>query len=66
MNKVFCLEYKGYHTNIHWNAIDDVYFGKIEEAYDHVAWEAETRDDCEKSFREAVDDYIKSKKELKK
>ena len=60
------LEYKGYHTNIEFNANDCVLRGKIEGINDLVDFECEDIKGIEKEFRAAVDDYLEFCKEVGK
>lgn len=52
------LEYKGYHTYIHYSATDKVLHGKIEGIKDLVDFESESAVEIENEFHKAVDDYI--------
>ena len=56
MNNV--LEYKGYFTRVEYSADDNVLYGKIEGIRDLVNFACDKVDDIEKSFHEAVDDYL--------
>ena len=59
------LSYKGYHGSFDYSENDKCWYGKIVGITDFVAYGAETRAELEKSFHEAVDDYIKFRKEIK-
>lgn len=52
------LEYKGYHTNVEFDAESFKLRGKIEGINDYVDFEVENPQDVEKEFRLAVDDYL--------
>ena len=56
MNNV--LEYKGYHTQIEYNAEDGVLYGKIEGIGDLVNFESDSVQGIEQEFHNAVDDYL--------
>ena len=58
------FEYKGYHTRIEFDYDDQVLFGKIEGIKDLVSFEADNATEIEKSFHEAVDDYLEFCTEL--
>lgn len=60
------LEYKGYHTYIHYSAVDKVLYGKIEGIKDLVDFESESAVEIENEFHKAVDDYIAFCKEVGK
>jgi len=52
------LEYRGYFTAIKFSAEDRLLYGKIEGIEDLMAFEAESADEIEKAFHEAVDYYL--------
>lgn len=60
------LEYKGYIGTVGYSASDKVFFGKIEGINDLVNFEADNVQGLEKEFREAVNDYLATCKELGK
>lgn len=60
------LEYKGYHTYIHYSAADKILYGKIEDIKDLVDFESESAVEIENEFHKAVDDYIAFCKEVGK
>ncbi len=60
------IKYKGYSGNVEYSSEDKVFFGKIVHINDLVTFEATTVKDLEKNFREAVDDYIKTCRQLGK
>ena len=52
------LEYKEFIGTVHFNAEDEVFFGKIEEIEALVTFEGNTVAQLKKAFMAAVDDYI--------
>lgn len=52
------LEYKGYHTLVHYCAEDGVLRGVIEGINDYVDFQTSNIADVEKEFHCAVDDYL--------
>ena len=52
------LIYKEYIGSVHFNADDEVFFGKIEGIDDLVSFEGMSVIELKKSFEEAVEDYI--------
>jgi predicted HicB family RNase H-like nuclease len=52
------LLYKDYIGSVHFNAVDEVFFGKIEGIDDLVSFEGVSVSELKKSFEEAVEDYI--------
>ena len=52
------LQYKDFIGSVHFNADDEVFFGKIEGIDDLVSFEANNVIDLKHAFEEAVDDYI--------
>jgi len=60
------LEYKGYHTKVQFDADSNTLHGKIEGIKDFVNFEAESIEDVENEFHEAVDDYLALCEELGK
>jgi len=61
-----CLKYKDYIATVGYSAGDKVFFGKIEGINDLVNFEADNVKDLEKEFKEAVNDYLATCKELGK
>ena len=62
MNDV--LEYKGYYAEVHFNADDEVFHGKIIGINDLINFEGTTVRELKKAFHGAVEDYLSSCKEL--
>ncbi|EAT58273.1 MULTISPECIES: type II toxin-antitoxin system HicB family antitoxin [Chlorobium] len=60
------LLYKGYIGSVHFNADDEVFFGKIEGIEDLVSFEGNSVIELKKAFHEAVNDYIELCKEIGK
>lgn len=60
------LEYKGYQTRVEFDAESFVLYGKIEGICDLVNFEADSIKEVEKSFHEAVDDYLQFCQEVNK
>jgi len=52
------LVYKDYIGSVHFNADDEVFFGKIEGVEDLITFEGNSVVEVKKAFEEAVDDYI--------
>lgn len=60
------LCYKGYFASIQLSPGDDLFFGKIISIDDSVTFEGCTVEEIKKAFHEAVDDYLKTCKQLGK
>ncbi len=60
------IKYKEYYANVQFSAEDDVFFGKILGINDLVTFEAQSVKELRRSFKEAVEDYIETCKELDK
>ena len=60
------LEHKGYLGTVEFSSEDKVFFGKIFGIRDIVTFEGESVLELEKSFKEAVEDYIQTCKSLNK
>lgn len=52
------LMYKEYIASVHFNADDEIFFGKIEGIDDLVSFEGESVSELKKAFEEAVEDYV--------
>ena len=57
------LIYKDYIGSVHFNADDEVFFGKIEGVEDLITFEGNSVVEVKKAFEEAVEDYIQLCKE---
>ncbi|MCW3106510.1 MAG: type toxin-antitoxin system HicB family antitoxin [Segetibacter sp.] len=60
------LEYKGYFASVHFNARDEVFYGKIIGINDLVSFEADSVQELKNAFHEAVEDYLETCKEIQK
>ena len=60
------LKYKDYLATINYSSEDDVFYGKIFGINDLVTFEGTSVSGLKKAFREAVDDYIETCKEIGK
>lgn len=52
------LQYKNFIGSVHFNADDEVFFGKIEGIEDLVSFEGNNVIDLKKAFEESVNDYL--------
>ena len=52
------LQYKDYVGSVHFNAEDEIFYGKIEGIDDLISFEGNTVIDLKKAFEEAVNDYF--------
>jgi predicted HicB family RNase H-like nuclease len=60
------LTYKGYYGSVHYSAADEVFYGKLEGIDDLVSYEGTSVKEIIKAFREAVEDYLETCKEIGK
>lgn len=60
------MQYKEYLASLHFNATDEVFYGKILGIDDLVSFEGTTVRELKKAFHDAVDDYIETCKQLGK
>ena len=60
------LEYKGYLGSVNYSAEDKVFYGKLEGISDLVNFEADNVKELEAGFKEAVNDYLETCKEIGK
>ena len=51
------LQYKDFIGSVHFNAADEIFFGKIEGIDDLVSFEGNTVSELKQAFEEAVNDY---------
>ena len=58
------IEYKDYIGSVEYSSEDKCFFGKIEMIDDLVTFEATNVDELESNFKNAVDEYIQTCKEL--
>ena len=52
------LQYKDFIGSVHFNADDEIFFGKIEGVDDLVSFEGNTVSELKQAFEEAVEDYV--------
>ena len=64
MNNI--LRYKENYADIHFSADDEVFYGQIIGISDLVNFESDSVKGLKKSFKEAVEDYLETCKELNK
>ena len=60
------LEYKSYYATIHYSAEDEIFYGKLIGVNDLISFEGVSVIEIKEAFREAVDDYIETCRELGK
>lgn len=60
------LVYKDFIGSVHFNAADEVFFGRIENIDDLVSFEGSSVVELKKAFEDSVDDYIALCNETKK
>ena len=60
------LIYNGYYASIHFSSEDEVFYGKLLGIDDLVSFEGSSVKELQKAFKEAVDDYLETCKELGK
>lgn len=60
------LQYKGYFASVQFSAEDEVFFGKILGINDLVSFEGTTVKELKDAFKEAIEDYLETCKELEK
>ena len=58
-------EYRGYTGSIEFSSDDQCYFGRLLNINDLVHYEANTVEELNEEFKEAVDDYIDFKEVIK-
>jgi len=57
--------YKNYTGSVEYSHEDKCFFGKIKSISDLITFEANTKEELEKNFQKAVDDYILTCKQLR-
>lgn len=57
-------KYKSYVSAVEFDAADNIFFGHLDDISDIVGFPAEKVDDTEKTFHEAVDDYIEARRKI--
>lgn len=60
------LKHKNYYGSVEFSADDNTLYGKIIGINDLVTYEAESVNELKNSFKEAVEDYLETCKELEK
>jgi predicted HicB family RNase H-like nuclease len=60
------IEHKGYLGSVEFDADDEVFFGKLTGIRDVVTFEGDSVARLKKAFKEAVEDYILTCKQLNK
>ena len=60
------IQYKGYYAEIHFSAEDEVFYGKLIGINDLVNFEADSVKGLKKAFKEAIEDYLETCKNLNK
>lgn len=58
------IEYNGYIGSIEYSPEDKCFFGKLEMIDDLVTFEATNAEELEQNFKNAVDEYIKTCKDI--
>jgi predicted HicB family RNase H-like nuclease len=58
------MDYKGYFARVEFDAEDRIFVGHVIGIRDVVGFHGESVDELEKSFREAVDNYLDACKKL--
>lgn len=58
------LKHKGYYAEVHFSAEDEVFYGQIIGISDLVNFESDSVKGLKKSFKESVEDYLETCKEL--
>jgi predicted HicB family RNase H-like nuclease len=56
MNNTF---YKGYIGSVHYSAVDNVFFGKVEGVDDLITFEGNTVQELKEAFHYVVDEHVK-------
>ncbi len=60
------IEYNGYIGSIEYSSEDRCFYGKLEMIDDLVTFEATTADELEENFKNVVNEYLLTCKELKR
>ena len=60
------LKYKDYISTVHFSTEDEVFHGKVIGINDLVTFEGQSVSELKKAFREAIEDYLETCKELNK
>lgn len=60
------LTYKGYHGTVAYSSVDEVFYGKVFGINDLVTFEGSSVHELKESFKESIDDYLETCKQLGK
>ena len=60
------IQYKDYYAIVHFSAEDEVFYGKILGINDLVTFEGQSVKELKKAFKDAIEDYLDTCKELNK
>ena len=60
------ITYKGFIATVHYNADDEIFYGKIEEIDDLISFEGKSVSELKKAFINAVEDYLEVCKKYNK
>lgn len=60
------IQYKDYYASVHFSTEDEVFYGKISGINDLVTFEGQSVKELKEAFREAIEDYLATCKELNK
>lgn len=60
------LKYKEYTSTIHFSAEDELFYGKVVGINDVIVFEGKSVAELKRAFKEAIDDYLDTCKELNK
>jgi predicted HicB family RNase H-like nuclease len=60
------MQYKDYFATIHYSAEDEIFYGKLIGINDVVNFEGSSVRELKKAFREAVDDYLETCRQVGK
>ncbi len=60
------IQHKDYYATVHFSSEDEVFYGKILGINDLVTFEGQSVKELKKSFKEAIEDYLETCKELNK
>ncbi|MBN1683946.1 MAG: type II toxin-antitoxin system HicB family antitoxin [Gammaproteobacteria bacterium] len=60
------IQYNEFIGSVHFNAEDEIFYGKIEGINDLITFEGSTVQELKKAFKEAVEDYLETCENLGK
>lgn len=60
------LKYKDYLSTLHFSAEDEVFHGKVIGINDLITFEGQSVKELKEAFKEAIEDYLETCRELKK